>query len=38
MELAKAGADVTRVKDYLRRYADDLIPLFEELVNEAPAE
>ncbi len=38
VELVKAGADLTRVGDYLRQYADDLVPLFEELVNEALAE
>ena len=38
IELVKAGADLTRVRDYLRQYADDLVPLFEELVNEALAE
>ena len=38
VELVKAGADVTRVLDYLRQYATDLVPLFEELVNEALAE
>jgi hypothetical protein len=38
IELVKAGADLTRVRDYLRQYADDLAPLFEELVNEALAE
>jgi hypothetical protein len=35
IELVKTGADLTRVRDYLRQYAGDLIPLFEELVNEA---
>ena len=38
IELVKAGADLTRVRDYLRQYAGDLVPLFEELVNEALAE
>ncbi len=38
MELVKAGADLNRVRNYLRQYADDLVPLFEELVNEALAE
>jgi hypothetical protein len=37
VELVKMGADVRKVRDYLRRYAGDLIPLFEELVNEALA-
>ena len=35
IELVKVGADVSRVRDYLRQYAGDLIPKFEELVNEA---
>ena len=38
IELVKAGADLTRGRDYLRQYAGDLLPLFEELVNEALAE
>ncbi len=38
IELVKAGADLTRVRGYLKQYADDLVPLFEELVNEALAE
>lgn len=38
VELVKAGADLPRVRDYLRQYAADLAPLFEELVNEALAE
>jgi hypothetical protein len=38
VELVKAGADVNRVRDYLRQYASDLVPSFEELVNEALAE
>lgn len=38
IELVKAGADVKRVQDYLRQYASDQIPSFEELVNEALAE
>jgi len=38
IELVKAGADLTHVRDYLREYADDLLPLFEELVNEALTE
>src|SRR5437667_12392602 len=38
IELVKVGADVNRVRDYLRQYAGDLIPSFEELVNEALAE
>ena len=35
IELVKAGADVKRVRDYLIQYAGDLVPMFEELVNEA---
>ena len=35
IELVKAGADVNRVRDYLGQYANDLVPKFEELVNEA---
>ena len=38
VELVKAGADVSRVRDYLGRYAGDLAALFEELVNEALGE
>lgn len=38
IELVKVGADVNRVRDYLQQYAGDLIPSFEELVNEALAE
>jgi hypothetical protein len=38
IELVRAGADLTLVRDYLSQYADDLVPLFEELVNEALAE
>jgi len=38
IELVKAGADVARVRDYLRQYAGDLVPSFEALVNEALAE
>ncbi|HEY7545026.1 MAG TPA: hypothetical protein VID27_09100, partial [Blastocatellia bacterium] len=29
IELVKVGADINRVRDYLRQYADDLTPLFE---------
>jgi len=35
IELVKAGANLKQVRDYLKRYAGDLVPLFEELVNEA---
>ncbi|HSB11794.1 MAG TPA: hypothetical protein VLM38_20055 [Blastocatellia bacterium] len=38
VELVKVGADVNRVRDYLRQYASDLLPAFEELVNEASDE
>ena len=38
VELVKAGADLTIVREYLRQYAGDLVPLFEELVNEALTE
>jgi hypothetical protein len=38
IELVKVGADVKSVRDYLRHYASDLVPLFEELVTEALAE
>jgi hypothetical protein len=38
IELVKVGADVGRVRDYLKQYSGDLVPLFEELVNEALAE
>lgn len=38
IELVKAGADLTLVRDYLRQHAGDLVPLFEELVTEALAE
>ena len=35
--LVKAGADVNKVRRYLEQYASDLVPQFEELVNEALA-
>ena len=38
VELVKAGADVNRVRDYLRQYAGDLNPSFEELVRDALSE
>ena len=38
VELVKVGVDVKRVRDYLQQFASDLVPLFEELVNEALAE
>jgi hypothetical protein len=37
VELMKAGADVKRVRDYLQQHANDLVPSFEELANEALA-
>ena len=38
IELIKSGADLKRVRHYLEQYASDLVPFFEELVNEALAE
>jgi hypothetical protein len=38
VELVKVGAEVKQVRDYLQRFASDLVPLFEELVNEALTE
>jgi len=38
IELVKVGADLNLVRDYLRQYAGDLVPQFEELVNEAVGE
>ena len=38
IELVKIGADMHRVHDYLRQYAADLVPSFEELVSEALGE
>lgn len=38
IELVKAGADLPSVRNYLKQYADDLTPTFEELVNEALGE
>ena len=38
IELVKAGADLKRVRRYLDQYARDLMPLFDELVDEALAE
>jgi len=37
IELVKVGADINRVRNYLEQYAADLVPAFEELVNEAIA-
>ena len=38
IELIKAGADLKCVRHYLEQYASDLVPFFEELLNEALAE
>jgi hypothetical protein len=38
VELLKVGADVKRVQNYLHQYATDLLPVFDELVNEALGE
>lgn len=38
IELIKAGADVKQVRHYLKQHASDLLPLFEELANEALSE
>ena len=38
IELVKVGADVNLVRGYLKQYAGDLVPSFEELVNEALGE
>ena len=38
IELVKAGVDLKRVRRYLDQYARDLVPLFDELVDEAMAE
>lgn len=38
IELVKVGADLARVRDYLKQYAGDLVPSFESLVTEALAE
>jgi hypothetical protein len=35
VELVKAGVDLKHIRHYLRQYGSDLVPLFEELVNEA---
>jgi hypothetical protein len=37
VELVKAGANVQNVQNYLKQYAPDLLPLFEELAEEALA-
>jgi hypothetical protein len=38
IELVKAGADVTSIREYLIQYASDLVPSFEKLVSEALGE
>lgn len=38
IELIKAGADIKQVRRYLEQHAADLLPLFEELANEALTE
>jgi len=35
IELIKSGADLKRMRQYLEQYASDLLPLFEELADEA---
>jgi len=35
VELINAGADLKRIRNYIQQYAPDLMPLLEELVNEA---
>jgi hypothetical protein len=35
VELIKIGVDVKLVRDYLQQHADDLVPRFDQLVNEA---
>jgi hypothetical protein len=34
VELVKAGTDAKRVRGYLARHDQDLLPAFDELVNE----
>jgi hypothetical protein len=38
VELIKVGADVKSAREYLKLHADDLVPRFDELVNEALSE
>jgi hypothetical protein len=38
IELVKAGANVRSVRGYLLEYAAELVPLFEELVDESLSE
>lgn len=38
VELIKVGVDVKSAREYLKLHADDLVPRFEELVNEALSE
>jgi len=35
IELINAGADVRRVRQYLEQYGGDLLPVFDELLEEA---
>jgi chaperonin GroEL (HSP60 family) len=35
VELVKAGVNPTQVRDYLNKYAADLVALFDELATEA---
>jgi hypothetical protein len=35
-ELLKAGADVTKIRQYLNQHASALLPLFESLLQEIP--
>lgn len=37
VELLRAGADAKKVRHYLEQYAADLLPLFDELVDESLA-
>jgi hypothetical protein len=38
IELLRAGVDEKQVRTYLQQYAADLIPLFDDLINEALSE
>lgn len=38
IELIKVGANLQRTREYLTQYASDLLPKFDELVNEALTE
>lgn len=37
VELLRVGADAKKVRHYLQQYADDLLPLFAELLDESQA-